>query len=144
MLNHLRSNHPIHNNGEDKSKTLENYSKFIDKIREYQKEYKRKYKGKEEILEKSFRSAIKYCIKNNILKDFLKKHSSEVINMLYAEYDPEVEMRVVREEALEEGEEIGMEKEKLIIAKNLLEKGSSPEFVREITGLSMDRIEELL
>jgi len=55
--------------------------------------------------------------------------------MLYAEYDPEVEMRVVREEALEEG--------KLIIAKNLLAKGSTPEFVCEITGLSLDEIEEI-
>ena len=71
--------------------------------------------------------------------------------MLYAEYDPEVEMRVVREEALEEGREegreegleIGHEEEKLIIAKNLLSKGSSPEFVCEITGLSLDKIEEL-
>jgi len=83
--------------------------------------------------------------------------------MLYAEYDPEVEMRVVREEALEEGmeigreegledgieigmekgEEIGMKKEKLIIAKNLLEKGSTPEFVHEITGISLDEIERL-
>jgi len=92
-----------------KSRTLENYSKFIDKIREYQKEYKRKYKEKKEILDKSFRSAIKYCIKNDILKDFLKKHSSEVINMLYAEYDPEVEMRVVREEAIEETREYFLE-----------------------------------
>jgi hypothetical protein len=95
-----------------KSKTLENYSKFIDKIREYQKEYKWKYykeendeDRKKKLLEKSFRSAINYCIKNNILKDFLKKHSSEVINMLYTEYDPEVEMRVVREEAIEETRE---------------------------------------
>jgi len=67
--------------------------------------------------------------------------------MLYAEYDPEVEMRVVREEALEdgreEGEEIGMEKEKLIIAKNLLSEGSTPEFVHRITGLTLDKIEEI-
>jgi predicted transposase/invertase (TIGR01784 family) len=67
--------------------------------------------------------------------------------MLYAEYDPEVEMRVVHEEALEEGEEIGMEKgmekEKLIIAKNLLTKGSTPEFVHEITGLALDKIKKL-
>jgi predicted transposase/invertase (TIGR01784 family) len=123
-----------------KSKTLENYSKFIDKIREYQKEYKWKYNEKKEILEKSFRSAINYCIKNDILRDFLKKHSSEVINMLYAEYDPEVEMRVVREEALEEGRE----EEKLILAKNLLSEGSTPEFVHRITGLTLDKIEELL
>jgi len=67
--------------------------------------------------------------------------------MLYAEYDPEVEMKVVREEALEEGREEGMEegmeKEKLIIAKNLLEKGSTPEFVHEITGLPLEEIEEI-
>ena len=54
-----------------------------------QKEYQRKYNERKEILEKAFKSAIKYCIKNDILKDFLRKHGSEVINMLYAEYDPE-------------------------------------------------------
>ena len=59
--------------------------------------------------------------------------------MLYAEYDPEVEMRVVREEALEEGHE----EEKLIIAKNLLSEGSTPEFVHRITGLTLDKIEEI-
>ena len=59
--------------------------------------------------------------------------------MLYAEYDPEVEMRVVREEALEEGRE----KEKLIIAKNLLSEGSTPEFVQRITGLSTEEISKL-
>jgi predicted transposase/invertase (TIGR01784 family) len=71
--------------------------------------------------------------------------------MLYGEYDLEVEIRVVREEAhedgriegLEEGKEIGMEKEKLIIAKNLLAKGSTPEFVHRITGLSLEKIKEL-
>jgi len=64
--------------------------------------------------------------------------------MLYAEYDPEVEMRVVREEALEDGIEIGHEEEKLIIAKNLLSEGLTPEFVHRITGLPLDKIEELL
>jgi hypothetical protein len=32
--------------------------------------------------------------------------------MLYTEYDPEVEMRVVRKEALEDGIEIGLEEGK--------------------------------
>ena len=36
----------------------------------------------------------------------------------------------------------GREEEKLIIAKNLLAKGSTPEFVQEITGLSLDEIKE--
>jgi len=49
-----------------------------------------------------------------------------------------------REEGLEEGISKGMEQEKLIIAKNLLEKGSTAEFVREITGLSQEKIHKLL
>jgi hypothetical protein len=125
-----------------KSHTLDSYSRFIDKIREYQKEYQWKYPDKDdrkELLDKAFRSAIEYCIKNNILKDFLKKHGSEVLNMLYAEYDPEVEMRVVREEALEEGREVGV----LITARNALDEGLSVEMVQKITGLNFDAIERL-
>jgi hypothetical protein len=90
-----------------KSKTLDNYSRFIDKIREYQKEYQLKNHNKDDrkkLLDKAYMSAIKYCIKNNILRDFLRKHGSDVLNMLYGEYEPEVEIRVVREEAHEEGE----------------------------------------
>jgi len=55
--------------------------------------------------------------------------------MLTAEYDREMDIAVNRREAREE--------EKLIIAKNLLEKGSTHEFVREITGLSPEEIEKI-
>jgi len=70
-----------------KSHTLDSYSRFIDKVREYQKEYKWEYPDRDDrknLLDKAARSAIKYCIKNNILKDFLKKHGSEVLSMLYS------------------------------------------------------------
>ena len=67
--------------------------------------------------------------------------------MLTAEYDREMDIAVNRREAREEGHEEGLkegrEKEKLIIAKNLLEKGSTPEFVHEITGLSTEEISKL-
>jgi len=110
---------------------LDGYSIFIDKIREYQKQ--------EKSLEKAGRSAINYCIKNNILKDYLEAHASEVINMLLGEWDQDEAIEVAREE----GEEIGMEKEKLIIAKNLLSEGSTPEFVHRITGLPQEEIERI-
>jgi len=116
-----------------KSHTLDSYSRFIDKIREYQKEYQWEYQNenqlkfldkdeKKEILDKSFRSAIEYCIRNNILKDFLKKHGSEVLSMLYAEYDPEVEMRAVREETCEENRQYFLE---------LINKGLTIEEIKE-------------
>lgn len=50
---------------------------------------------------------IKECIAENILRDFLERHSSEVINMLDAEYNYEEDIRVQRGEAWEEGREEG-------------------------------------
>jgi len=40
-------------------------------------------------------------------------------------------------------QEESRKEEKLIIAKNLLAKGSTLEFVSEITGLNIDEIEQL-
>jgi predicted transposase/invertase (TIGR01784 family) len=47
-----------------------------------------------------------------------------------------------RKQGLEEGLEQGR-KEKLLIARNLLSRGSTPEFVHEITGISLDEIAKL-
>jgi predicted transposase/invertase (TIGR01784 family) len=118
-----------------KSRTLDGYSIFIDKIREYME--------KEKTLEKALPSAVKYCISNDILKDFLREHGSEVINMFYGEYDREMDIAVKKREAWEDGHEEGLEEGKLIIAKNLLAKGSTPEFVHDITGISLEKIKEL-
>jgi hypothetical protein len=118
-----------------KCEVLDNYSFLIGKIREYQKE------GLS--LEKALRSAVKYCIEHNKLKDFLEKHSSEVHNMLLTEYDPKEEMEALREEAWEYGLEEGLEKGIMTVARNALAKGSTPEFVHEITGLNMEVIEAM-
>ena len=45
--------------------------------------------------------------------------------------------------AEEKGEIKGRDEEKRIIARNLLVKGSTPEFVQEITGLNLKTIQEL-
>ena len=119
--------------------SLYGYSFFINKIREYQTQGL--------TLEEVITPVIEYCIKNNILKEYLEVHASEVWNMIFGEYDREMDIAVnrreAREEGREEGEEIGMNKEKLIIAKNLLVKGLTPEFVHEITGLSIEEIKEI-
>jgi predicted transposase/invertase (TIGR01784 family) len=76
----------------------------------------------------------------NKLKDFLKKHSSEVHNMLItAEYDPKEEMEALREEAWEYGHEEGM----MTAARNALAKGIPVETVQEITGLDMETIKNI-
>jgi len=85
-----------------KCETLDNYSVFIDKIKEYQKN------GLE--LEEAVNNAVEYCKENNILKKFLEKHSSEVFNMLLTEWNWDDALEVAREEGREDGIEEGIEK----------------------------------
>jgi predicted transposase/invertase (TIGR01784 family) len=59
--------------------------------------------------------------------------------MLLEDWNQDEYVEVRCEEAREEGHE----EEKLIIAKNLLSEGSTPEFVQRITGLSLEQIEEI-
>jgi len=66
--------------------------------------------------------------------------------MIFGEYDREMDIAVNRREAKEEGRIEGLEegrKKKLLIAKNLLAKDLTPEFVHEITGLSLEKIKEI-
>ena len=53
----------------------------------------------------AYELAIHECIEKGILADYLQKKGSEVINMLKAEYDYELDVQVQREEAYEEGEQ---------------------------------------
>ena len=81
--------------------TLDNYSVFVEKIREY------RTKGLK--LEELITPVIEYCIKNNILKKFLEENSSEVRNMIFGEYDRDMDIAVNRREAREEGRKEGRE-----------------------------------
>lgn len=116
---------------------LNEYSIFIEKIREFMREF--------DNLEESIKEAVKHCHKHGILKKFLEIHGSEVLNMLYTEWNLDDAKQVWyedgREDGLAEGRIEGRVEEKLIIAKNLLSKGSTPEFVMEITGLSLQEID---
>jgi predicted transposase/invertase (TIGR01784 family) len=116
-------------------KKLAEYSAFAPKVRMFEKEL-----GS---LEEAIKAAVKYCQKHDILKEFLELHAGEVLNMLYTEWNMDDAIAVAREEGREDGVEEGRVNEKLEIARNLLAKGSSPEFVRDITGLDIETIESL-
>ena len=83
-----------------KSRTLEGYSEFVERIRE---------NGKTMAKEESVKAAIKQCIEKNILRTFLETNSSEVMNMLITEWDLDEAIAVNREEAWAEGREEGRE-----------------------------------
>jgi len=115
-------NHGHNNEILKKCETLDNYSFFIDKIREYQN------KGLK--LEKAIHNAIEYCIENNILKNYLKKHGSEVFNMISSEWNWDTALKVAREEGREDGLEEGMEKSRQYVLE-LLDQGLSIEEIKQ-------------
>ena len=127
-------NHGRNMEMQKKSATLEGYSFFMERVKEY---------SEKKSLEEALRDAVKYCIEQNILKEFLEEHSTEVINMLFEDFTVEEIAAIRAKEALEYGMERGIEKEKRIIARNLLESGAKPEYVSKITGLSLEEIEKL-
>ncbi|MDR1174437.1 MAG: hypothetical protein LBK83_03045 [Treponema sp.] len=85
---------PGHNEGIVKGcEKLEGYSTFIARVREHQKTMP---------LEEAMKRAMEYCIKHNILSKFLLEHGSEVMNMLYTEWNWDDAKAVWQEEAREE------------------------------------------
>lgn len=79
----------------EKCKILQEYSRFNDVVEKY------KYLQTED----AYKEAIDECIRDGILNNYLLREGSEVINMLIAEYDYDMDIEVQREEAFTEGKE---------------------------------------
>ena len=134
-----------------KCKILAQYSAFIAKARELVAECGDREEG--------LKQAVLYCRSNDILKKFLEKHGTEVLTMLFAEWNQEDALAVHyaegmekgreegREEGLEEGIEKGIEKGReeglKATAINALTKGFSIEVIQSITGLDEETIRSL-
>ncbi|MCL1794801.1 MAG: Rpn family recombination-promoting nuclease/putative transposase [Oscillospiraceae bacterium] len=117
------------NNGQNKdvmkrSKTLNEYSTFVEKVRDY-------IDNSELALTDSLNKAVSECVKANILREFLEKHGGDVVSILYREYNIDDAKRISAAEKAEE------------IAEKLLKNGMSKEFVVENTGLSIEKVEKI-
>ena len=116
---------------------LKEYSKFIEQVR----------CNIENAVPEPFTTAIKEAIKKGFLSDYLNRKSTEVQNMLLAEYDYDTDIAVQRRESFEDGfsagEERGRNEAKLETAKNLLSIGLSQDQIASVTGLSVEEIEKL-
>ena len=122
-------------------KPLKEYTLFVDAVRRHTKLDS----------ENGFQNAIKECVRNDILREYLQRKSREVMNMLIAEYDYDVDIAVQREEALQEGEAKGFSEgisegsyqKALETAKNLLDLGLSVANIAQATGLTEKEIKQL-
>ena len=114
-------------------KPLKEYTLFVDAVRRHTKLDS----------ENGFRNAINECIQNDILREYLQRKSKEVMNMLIAEYDYDVDIAVQREEEREIALQEGSYQAKLETAKNLLGMGLSIKNIAQATGLTEAEIEKL-
>ena len=138
VININRQNrHPVLEN----CRTMQEYSIFVETVR----------KWKEIDSQNGFEKAVEECIENNILREYLKRKTKEVLNMLLAEYDYETDIAVQRAEeheiafaeGIEQGFSDGSYKKALETAKNLIGLRLSIEDIAQATGLSKEEVEAI-
>ena len=113
--------------------TLKQYSEFIEQVRS----------NIENNIPEPFTIAIKQAIKKGFLSDYLNRKSTEVQNMLLAEYDYDTDIAVQRKEAFEDGITQGEHKKAVETAKSMRFRNISIDVIAECTGLSVEEIEKL-
>ena len=142
VININRQNrHPVLEN----CKTMHEYSIFVETVR----------KWKEIDPQNGFQKAVEECISNNILREYLKRKTKEVLNMLLAEYDYETDIAVQRAEEREiafaqgisqgisQGLAQGAYQKARETAAAFKRLGIDSAKIAEGTGLSLEEIENL-
>jgi len=110
-----------------RSGTLNEYAIFVAKVRE-------NIEAGLELFE-AMKKAVDCCIRDNILREFLNKYGSDVVNMLSMEFNMDDAIKVWRKD----GELNKAEK----VAIKLLKRGTPIEIVAEDTELSIMQVSEL-
>ena len=128
---------------------LKEYSEFIEQVRS----------NIENAVSEPFTNAIKEAIKKGFLSDYLNRKSTEVQNMLLAEYDYDTDVAVQRKEAFNDGFSAGEEhgiaigeergislgayQKAVETAKNMRFRNIPIDVISECTGLSIEVIQDL-
>jgi predicted transposase/invertase (TIGR01784 family) len=120
---------------------LKEYSEFIEQVRY----------NIENAIPEPFTTAIKEAIKKGFLSDYLNRKSTEVQNMLLAEYDYDTDIAVQRREAFDDGISIGLSQgrnegardAKIETAKSMKLENMPISMIAHFTGLSPEEIEKL-
>ena len=127
-INYNKDNKILHT-----CKPLKEYTLFIEAVRKHTKLDS----------ENGFKNAIKECIQNDILREYLQRKSREVMNMLIAEYDYDVDIAVQREEEREIALQEGSYQKALETAKLMRTHNYPIAEICTMTGLSAEEVENL-
>lgn len=103
----------------ERCKRLKDYAAFVNRVRENEKQ------GLS--LAEAVDRAVDSCIEEGILSDILEKNRAKVRNLILYEYDEQKHMEIVRDNAKEEGIEVGIEagreSERVAIIRKKMNRG---------------------
>ena len=139
----ININLPVGHDILEKCRPLYEYSWFVQKVKEYTK----KLPDRDAAIEQ----AIRDCIQAGIFKEFVRKHGSEAVNMLFTQFNMEDAKKIWQEEAYEDGEEAGIQQgieqgEKFTLLKQIqrkLQKGKTVEQIAEELEESLENIMQI-
>ena len=129
----------------DTCKPLESYVKFIDVVEGRRKQRSSAYMDE----------AIREAEKSGLLPDYLQRKASEVISMVFNEYDYETDIKVKMEDAFEDGHSAGVadgisqgitqgaHDKAVETARNFINLGFNLEQIAQGTGLSLEEVEQI-
>jgi len=115
-----------------RSRTLDEYTVFIAKVRDY-------IKNSALDLTEALQKAVMDCVRENILREFLEKNGGDIMSILSREFNIDDALRVRSEEAEEEGFEKRAEK----TAKRMLLNSEPLNKIIDYTELSEEKILDL-
>ena len=125
----------------EKCRRLEEYAIFVARLRKYATEYPNR-------LDLAITKAMDDCIAEGILKDFLTKRKSEVLEMVLYSFDKELYENDLKQTAFEEGQKIGMqtgEQKKLISqVQKKLAKGNSADEIADALEENVETIQGII
>ena len=114
-------------------KALKDYMTLIHMIRRNSRQME---------FEEAVNTAVDYCIENDILKEFLVKHKSEVLDMCITEFNEKAFIDGIREEGLEEGLEKGRNENARKMSINMYNGGISIDRIAEFAQVSIDTVRQ--
>ena len=127
----ININLPVHHKLLKKCRPLYEYSWFIQKIKEYM--------SIERNLDKALTRTIEDCEREGIIVDFVRKHGSKAVNMLFTQWNMEDALEVRYEEGLEDGELLALIK--LVFRK--YQKGKEAPIIAEELEVPLETVEKI-
>lgn len=109
--------------------TLTEYAFLVNKVREYNGD---------------ITQAVKDCVSQDVLADYLTYYGSEVVNMLFEEYDAETARKVLIEETREDAMEEGRVEGEASMIKRLFNLGNTVKQIASLFKMPESEVEKYL